>query len=72
MCQSRIVLGCETGSLAKMSAFVVAFHVHNKVLSERLLLFLNASVLYRQRYFCWIVYTLYTVIVAPADENVLI
>lgn len=55
-----------------MSAFVVAFHVHNKVLSERLVLFLNASVLYSQRYFCWIVYTLYTVIVAPADENVLI
>lgn len=37
----RANLGCETRSLTKMSAFVVAFHIHNKVLLERLMLFLN-------------------------------
>lgn len=72
MCQSRTNLGCETGSLTKMLAFEVAFHIHNKVLLERLMLFLKASVLYSRRNFCWIVYTLYSVIVAWADENVMI
>lgn len=46
MCQPRTKMGCEAGSLRKMSAFVVIFHIHNTVLLERLMLFLKASVLH--------------------------